>query len=134
MADPIVLDSWAVMAYLQDEPSARSIGKMLADANEHGVPLLMCVVNVGEVWYTIALRRSARDADATIGWIKEIGVSFIDADWAMTQIAARYKAKGGIAYADCFAAALAKTRGATLVTGDPEFKQVEKDVSIKWLN
>jgi predicted nucleic acid-binding protein len=38
-----------------------------------------------------------------------------------------------MAYADCFAAALAKSRNAELVTGDPEFKQMQTDIKIAWL-
>jgi predicted nucleic acid-binding protein len=38
-----------------------------------------------------------------------------------------------MSYADCFAAALAKERKSDLVTGDKEFKQVEGEVSIRWL-
>jgi ribonuclease VapC len=36
-------------------------------------------------------------------------------------------------YADCFAAALARMRRAELVTGDEDFKMVEKDVKILWI-
>jgi predicted nucleic acid-binding protein len=38
-----------------------------------------------------------------------------------------------MSYADCFAAALAKDRKSDLVTGDMEFKQVEEEISIRWL-
>ena len=38
-----------------------------------------------------------------------------------------------MAYADCFAAALAKSRNAELLTGDPEFKVVEKEIKVQWL-
>ena len=38
-----------------------------------------------------------------------------------------------MAYADCFAAALAKLHNAELVTGDPEFREVERDIRIGWL-
>jgi hypothetical protein len=37
------------------------------------------------------------------------------------------------ACADCFAAALAKIRKVELVTGDPEFKELEKEIKIVWL-
>jgi predicted nucleic acid-binding protein len=43
------------------------------------------------------------------------------------------KARGSIAYGDCFAAALAKMKKAEVVTGDKEFKQVEGEVRILWL-
>jgi predicted nucleic acid-binding protein len=47
--------------------------------------------------------------------------------------AAIFKAKQRISYADAFAAALAKLRRAELVTGDAEFKVLEKEIRISWL-
>ena len=129
----LVLDSWAIMAYLEDEPAAEKIADLIADARDRGVPLLMSVVNIGEVWYSTARRHSERDADHVIHELRSIGVEFIEVDWPTTQIAASYKALGGISYADCFAAALAKHHKATLLTGDNEFKQIEKDIEIIWL-
>jgi predicted nucleic acid-binding protein len=35
--------------------------------------------------------------------------------------------------ADAFAAALAKERKGELVTGDPEFKPLEREIKIHWL-
>ena len=129
----IILDSWAVMAYLEGEPSGEKVGTMIADAQDDGTPLLMSVVNAGEVWYTLARRRSAKDADETVTWLREIGVRIIDADWEITNIAAAYKVRGNISYADCFAAALAKQNKASLITGDQEFKQLENEIEIVWL-
>lgn len=129
----IVLDSWAIMAFLEDEPAAERVANLIADAAEQGTSVLMSVINVGEVWYTVARRRSARDADQTLRWFNEIGIVIVDADLKLTQIAATYKAKGNISYADTFAAALTKQHKATLVTGDQEFKQLEKEISITWL-
>lgn len=65
--------------------------------------------------------------------IQDIGIKFVDPDWSLTKIAAGYKVKGNISYADCFAAALAKQKNAALLTGDPEFKPLEKEVDIVWL-
>lgn len=129
----IVLDSWAIMAYLEDEPPAERIADTIADAKEDGIPILMSVINAGEVWYSVARKRSERDADQALRWLDELGIKLVDADLKLTQIAAKFKSKGGISYADCFAAALAKQNKATLITGDPEFKQLEKDIAINWL-
>jgi predicted nucleic acid-binding protein len=41
--------------------------------------------------------------------------------------------RGRLSLADCFAAALAFIEEAELVTGDPEFKQVEGEVKIEWI-
>jgi hypothetical protein len=35
--------------------------------------------------------------------------------------------------ADAFAAALAKESRAELVTGDPEFRPLEKEIKVQWL-
>lgn len=129
----IVLDSWAIMAFLEDEPAAERVADLIADAAEQGTPILMSVINVGEVWYSTARKRSPRDADRALRWLNEMGIEIVDADMKLTQIAATYKAKGGISYADTFAAALAKQQKATLITGDQEFKQLDTEISILWL-
>ena len=38
-----------------------------------------------------------------------------------------------MSYGDCFAATLAKLRKAELVTGDEEFRQIEKEIKILWI-
>jgi len=134
----IVLDSWAIMAYLEDEPSAERIADIISDAHDNGVPLMMSVVNAGEIWYIVARRTTAAEADRTIALLQQIGIKFIEADWPLTKIAAGFKVKGNISYADCYAAALAKVgtgsrSNRVLITGDPEFKQLEKEITINWL-
>lgn len=65
--------------------------------------------------------------------IDQLPVSLIAPDRAQTMTAAGLKAQHPIAHADCFAAALAIARKARLVTGDPEFRLLEKDIHIDWL-
>lgn len=129
----IVLDSWAVMAYLEDEASAEKVADIIADAHEEKIPLLMTVVNAGEVWYILAREASVPEADASVRQLRQLGIEFINADWDLAREAGGFKAKHKMSFADCFAAALAKQRKAHLVTGDQEFKQVEADVIINWL-
>jgi predicted nucleic acid-binding protein len=132
-AKAIVLDSWAVMAYLEDEPSAERVADIIADAHESGTPLLMTVVNVGEVWYIIAREASEADADRSFRDLKQLGIEFVDADWDLTHQAAQFKSKHRMSFADCFAAALAKEKKAHLVTGDQEFREVQSEISIIWV-
>ncbi len=130
----VVLDSWAIMSYLQDEPSAGKIADIIADAHEDKVPLLMSVVNAGEVWYIIARRTSEAVADRSIRELKQLGIEWVDADWDIVHEAGRFKAKHKMSFADCFAVALAKQKKALLLTGDPEFKQVEQEITIEFLS
>ena len=57
----------------------------------------------------------------------------VDSDLHLVRQAAVFKAIKKMSYADCFAAALAKTCNAELVTGDPEFKTVGGEIKIAWL-
>ncbi len=129
----LVLDSWSVIAYLQDEPAGEQVGDLVADVLEGGGSVLMSVVNAGEVWYIFAREGSEKEADAAIADMRQIGVQVVDADWDLTRIAATFKARGRISYADAFAAALAKQQKCELMTGDKEFRIVESDVKIRWL-
>jgi predicted nucleic acid-binding protein len=129
----IVLDSWAVIAYLEDEDAAAKVADIIADAHDEQIPLLMTVVNAGEVWYIVARQTSAADADGSIKQLRDLGIEFVDADWGLAKDAGYFKAKNKMS-SDAFAAALAKQRKAHLATGDQEFKQVENEVTINWLN
>ncbi|MGA2623154.1 MAG: PIN domain-containing protein [Bacteroidota bacterium] len=130
----LVLDTWAVIAYYEDEPAGERVAQLIADANENATPLWMSVVNAGEVWYVIARKTSPAEADTTINELHKLGIQFEDAEWKITRQAAVFKSKHKMSYADAFAAALAVQKNAHLVTGDKEFRQLEGDVKILWLN
>lgn len=65
--------------------------------------------------------------------IEALPISVIDIDRDITLAAANVKAHLPISYADCFVIALAQRLEAIVVTGDPEFRQVESLVEIYWL-
>lgn len=132
-AKALVLDTWAVIAYLEDEPSAQEIADLIASAHEDGIPVYMSVVNVGEVWYTIAREVSEEDANSSVKELRDLRIQFENVDWELTQEAARFKAQHKMSYADCYAAALAKIRKADLVTGDREFQPMEEEIRIQWV-
>ncbi|MCJ7433340.1 MAG: type II toxin-antitoxin system VapC family toxin [Anaerolineales bacterium] len=128
-----VLDSYALMAFFEDEPGADFVRGLIHKAVESDTNLLMSVVNLGEVWYSIARTNSPEIADQYVHEIKGMGIEIVDVDWTLTRQAAAFKVNGNISYADCYAAALAKNRRAELVTGDKEFKALEDEIKISWL-
>lgn len=132
-AKALVMDTWAIIAYLEDEPSAQQIADLIASAHEQEIPIYMTVVNVGEVWYNIAREISEEDANGSVKELHDLRIQFVDVDWELTLEAARFKSQNKMSYADCYAAALAKVKKADLVTGDKEFKAVEKEIKIEWV-
>jgi predicted nucleic acid-binding protein len=131
-----VLDSWALIAFFEDEPAAERVEKLLVKAEVGTHRLLLCVVNWGEIYYS-TMRTVSQDAaeqkakEIAALTIEIVGVD--DKDLELVRQAAIYKATKKLSYADAFAAALAKIRNADLVTGDHEFKQVEGEIKIDWL-
>jgi len=128
-----VLDSYAVLAFLEDEPGADLVRELILKAEENDLKLLISVVNLGEVWYTLARTNSAEKADQVIREIEGLAIEIVDVEWPLTRQAAAFKAKGKIAYADCFAAALAKSRKAELITGDKEFEILDGEIKVEWI-
>ena len=132
-AKAYVLDTWAVIAYLEDEPSGAQVEELIATAHEEQIPIYMSVVNVGEVWYTLAREVSEEEADAGVKLLSDLRIQFENADWELTQEAARFKSQNKMSYADAFAAALTKVKKADLVTGDHEFKLLDGQIKISWI-
>ena len=129
----LVLDSWAALAYLGGEATGQEVADVITSAHENRIPMYMSIVNAGEVWYILAREISEAKADEALVDLTGLGIELIDADWPLTRLAGTFKARHKMSYADCFAAALAKDRKSDLVTGDKEFKQVEEEVSVRWL-
>ena len=128
-----VLDTYSLIAYFEGEAGKDKMIEIFRAARDSGPLLLLSVVNWGEVFY-ITLREAGRErADHVAHLISTLPIQVISADLDLTKQAAEFKATRKMSYADCFAAALAKLRKAELVTGDKEFRQVEKDVRISWL-
>jgi ribonuclease VapC len=128
-----ILDAFALIAFLQDEPGAQIVEDLILQAQAGKINLAVCVVNLGEVWYSIFRTTSFETAEHYVQQIQGMPVEIVDADWSLTRQAAIYKAKGNISYADCFAAALAKLSKGAVVTGDKEFEALENEVEIVWL-
>jgi PIN domain nuclease of toxin-antitoxin system len=128
-----VLDSWALMAFFEDEPAAEAVEKILEQATVEKHKLLMSVVNWGEVYYSIGRAISQEAAEQKLKEIAAMPIEIVDADAELTKQAAIFKSTRKMSYADCFGAALAKIRNAEFLTGDPEFKEVEKEIKIGWL-
>ena len=131
-----VLDSWALLAFFEDEPAAEQVESLLGKAEAGTHKLLLCVVNWGEVYYNTMREVSQEAAEQTAKEMAGLTIDIVGVDEQNLELvrqAAIYKATRKLSYADAFAAALAKIRNAELVTGDREFKVVENEINIQWL-
>ena len=128
-----VLDSFALIAYFRDEPGAETMENLLVTAGKKDIPLHMTDVNYAEVKYSIVKKDGAEAWSEAAKILQGLPIDFHPTNRALADSAADFKARFKISLADAFAAALAKEKKAELVTGDPEFKALEKEIKITWL-
>jgi ribonuclease VapC len=133
MADHLVLDAFALLAFLQMEPGHQRVRSLLDDAASERASLSMCTVNLGEVLYWLERRQGATAANALTGNFRDLPINLVNADLDLTISAARIKAAHPVSLADAYAAALAQRLGAAILTGDPDFRRLESAVAVEWL-
>lgn len=128
-----VFDAFSLLALIQDEPGAPKMQKILDGANKGEHELYISVVNLGEVIYGVWRKTNASNAERALAALDQLPIASVDVDRALVFRAVALKAMHRLHYADCFAAALAQQESATLVTGDPDFRQVEEFIPVEWL-
>lgn len=128
-----VFDAHALMAYIEGEEAGKGVIPILEHALEDKASIFMSVINWGEIYY-IALREGGEErAELYRTTIAKYPITIVEANKELTLAAAHFKAHHKMSYADAFAAGLAEEKDAVLVTGDKEFKQLEKKIKIKWI-
>lgn len=116
-----ILDSWAVLALLQEEePAAQVVAKTLLEAEQKRCKLLMSWINAGEIYYTIGKRHGLQVAQQCLDDISSLPITLNTPNKTQILAAATIKAQYALSYADAFAVALAQEHTATLLTGDKE--------------
>jgi PIN domain nuclease of toxin-antitoxin system len=110
----VVLDAWAVLALLNDEPAATEVDRAItADT------AVISLINLGEVIYRAIPRRGEQRTLEAVGTVgRRIQVEAVDDNLVIA--AARLKAANRLSYADAFCVATAQRHDALLYTGDPE--------------
>ena len=115
-----VLDACAVIAFFRDEKGAEVVTRSL-----YTETCIIHAVNLAEV-YLDALRRgeSQDEANELVHNLVRLSVGVrTDLDPAFWKRVAQIKAQGGIAFADCFALALAERVRGKLLTADGEMRK-----------
>lgn len=130
-----VLDSFALLAYLEGEVGRPRVQDLLqgAEANEHS--LYVSLINLGEVLYLTERERGLTQAQQAVAATDQLPLVVVPVSRATVLAAAHLKAHYPIAYADAFALVTAQDYNGVLVTGDPEFQVVAEAglVTIEWL-
>lgn len=128
-----MLDSFALLAYLQAEPASLKVKETLKLARDKDAQVFVSLINLGEIVYTVERKLGEDTSREILQDILTLPIEVAEVTMERVLSAAHINGKFPISYADTFAVALAQEMTATLITGDPEFRRVESLVKIMWL-
>lgn len=127
-----VLDSWPVLEWiLGKQPATNLVAGLFSEAEAGKLRLAMSAINTGEVYYFLKKHRAA---DLAASWRDSCEALPVTMDVPTAETiwrAAELKSRFAISYADAFAAELAQRFRCPLITGDPEFRSVDK-LDLDW--
>ena len=128
-----VLDSHAVLAFLFQERGHEKVIDLFEKAIQANQVICIAAPNWAELRYIVERKVGVARWDEARQKLLGLPLEIVSADQALSELAGELKAVKKMSLADCFAAALAKTKKADLYTGDPEFKAMEKELKIIWV-
>ena len=129
-----LFDSYALLSFFQKEKGAKAVAEILRKAERQRLDRLICIINLGEIFYLTKRRFGDNKKLELLGRIGQLDFIVLPASDSLVYRAAELKADYTISYADCFALACAQEHSATLVTGDPDFEKVASLVKIQWIH
>ena len=129
-----MLDSFAVLAWIQDEKGAQDVEDLLYRAEDGKEQVLLNIINLGEIYYRCARIHEPSFAKDILEKMKLLPIKIYPCPNDLVLAASEIKAEYPIAYADAFVVATAIREDARVITGDPEFKTVAHLIDIDWLS
>ncbi len=127
-----IIDSWAIIVWLLDQPAAPAVEAFIQAADEGKLHLIMSWVNVGDVFYIISRRHGKERAADFIDRLPSLPIRLVLPDEDAILAAAAIKAAHPVSYSDAFAISLAQSEKASVITGDDEIRQCGL-VPVDWL-
>jgi predicted nucleic acid-binding protein len=130
-----VLDSYALLAYLEGEKARPRVKDLLQRAASGECSLYLSLINLGEVLFITERERDRVSALRVLAAIDQLPIHISPVSRATALAAAHIKANYAISYADAFAVVTAQEYDGALITGDPEFRAVAADrlIAVEWL-
>lgn len=130
---PFIFDSHALLKYFQKENGHEKVIRVLESALKTNAVKYINIINLGEITYSTKREFGDQKKLEALANIERLGFTVLQASNNLVFQAAEYKAQYSISYADCFVLASALEQKAVIVTGDPEFRKVERLADIMWV-
>jgi predicted nucleic acid-binding protein len=123
-----VLDTSAVLAFIEDEEGAEVIENLIVGVIGGTNELYISAVTSVEVYYISIQEQGRETADERLSLIESLPLTEKPLNHELIKISGEIKASKAMSFADSCIAGLSKFMKAVLVHKDPEFEQVENEI------
>ena len=130
---PFVFDSHALLKFFQKEKGYEKVLHLLEELKKAGATKYINAINLGEIIYTTKREFGDQKKLEVLANMERLNFKVLPVPNQLIFQAAEYKAQFNISYADCFALASSVEHKAPIVTGDPDFRKVERVAEIFWI-
>ncbi|MCE5328874.1 type II toxin-antitoxin system VapC family toxin [bacterium] len=128
-----IIDSYSLITYFEKDKGYKKVIDLFDKASSEGIKFMMNIINWGEVYYITLREKGYERSKKFENNFKILPIELTYLDIELIKKAAEFKAFNSLSYADCIAAATASNYKGILVTGDKEFSQLEKNITIEWI-
>ena len=128
-----ILDTSAILAYVQEEPGAQRVYSLLIEAKAKRCRISISFATISEVYYIICQKQGPPPARELVALLKELPIEIVQSNERITLAAGRLKAAYRLSFADAFIAATAMEKEGVLVHKDPEFELIRPSVATEAL-
>lgn len=130
---PFVLDTSALIAFVQNEPGAERVEKILKSAHSSAHAVYISFVTLAELYYVTCKEEGRSAALEMIVLVKSLSLNIVESMERLTLLAGSIKANHRLSLADAFIIATTSHVGGILVHKDPEIEQVNDFISTEKL-
>ena len=129
-----VFDAFPFLVLVRRQNGWQIVQDTVDNAADHNERHLVSLINLGEAYYMLLREEGEEIAERFLAGVMASAFEIVIPSFEQMKRAGHFKARGGLSYADAYAAALAEEHHVPILTGDPEFKDVEKHgIDIDWL-
>ena len=123
-----VLDTSALICYLEDEDGADIVDGLLQHAENQLVDLVVVFVSMMELYYITWQEQGLAAAEERDELLRRLPLNRVDSSPELERLAGSFKARYHLSFADAWIAAVAKQLDVLLVHKDPEFEATESEI------
>ena len=123
-----VIDTSALLAYIENEDGAIEVEQLIIDALENQHTVFLSVVSCIEMFYVSLQEQGMAVATERLQLLKRLPFVCEPLRDDLVETIGQIKASHAMSFADCCIAGLAKQKRAILMHKDPEFEQIEDEI------